>query len=742
MKHRCTIVVGMLLMSLIVLEAQAQVRKVARATRMNTSAPLHAMGPAQSPQRSAPYAVPNKFKEFTGSEARTDRPGFADPARQAQAGTRLAASVLQNFDGTSDDDNAALLGFRIVPPDTDGDVGPNHYVQWNNLVAEIFDKNGVSLTGPFPGNQFFQGLGGACETTNDGDPVVRYDEIADRWMVSQFAVDGGPPYYECVAVSTGPDPTGSYHQYEFSFGSDFPDYPKLGVWPDAYYMTTRNFANGSFFTGVQAVAFERDQMLQGLPAQMVIFDIPGGTANDGWLPADLDGPAPPAGAPGIFAGAPNTTGSNEIQLWAFSVDWANPTASSFTQVATLPTDPFDTSISTVPQKKPGENLDALAGFLMFPMQYRNFGTHQTLVLNHTVDAGGNRAGIRWYELRDTGGGWSIYQQGTYAPDDGLHRWVGAISMNGNGDIALGYTVSGKNDFPSIRFTGQTADQSGTGVMNVAETVIVSSGGTQRSSSGRWGDYSAMSVDPADDLTFWHTNEYYAASGSFDFNTRIAAFQLGGGGGGTATSIHVEDVQTGTQGVGQGNKVGTATVTIFDDLGSPYAGATVTGTFSGDYNETVTNGPTASDGTVTLTTTGTAKGKVTFSFCVNDVVGGLPYDPNANADPAFACAAAKGGASVAGVRFASETPDDFALDQNYPNPFNPSTEIAFTLPEGAEVTLKVFDLLGREVTTLVRGYREAGRHQVTFDATELGAGVYLYVIEAGSFTATRRMTLLK
>jgi len=838
MKRQGTILLGLLLLGLFFTgtSARAQARRTVQATRVGTSRALRNM-PSKRPQYRAPYAIPNRPFKLGGGANNADRPGFVDPVVQAQRGS-MAATVSQNFDGTSDDDNAAILGFRIVPPDTEGDVGPNHYVQWNNLVVEIFDKAGNSILGPFPGNQFFQGLGGDCETTNDGDPVVRYDPLADRWVVSQFAVSN--PHFICMAVSTGPDPTGTYYQYEFPFGSDFPDYFKVGVWSDAYYMTTRNFANGQSFTGVQAVAVERSQMLNGQAAQMVVIDIPGGTANDGWLPADLDGPAPPIGAPGIFAGAPNTTGSNQIVLYAMNVDWANTANSSLTQIATLPTQPFDTSINTVPQKKPGENLDALSGFLMFPMQYRNFGGHQTLMLNHTVDAGGNRAGIRWYELRDTGSGWSIYQQGTYAPNDGLSRWLGSIAMNGNGDIALGYTVSSKNSFPSIRFTGQAVAQSGSGIMDVAETTIVSGGGTQRQSSNRWGDYSATSVDPSDDLTFWHTNEYYAASGSFDFNTRIASFQIGGGGGtppaapssltatatsssqintgwtdnstdedsfeversldnstfalvatvganstsytdsglsasttyyyrvracnvvgcsslsntanattqggGAATDVHVENIVTGQQGVGHGNKSGNATVTIHDNLGGLGVGYVVSGTFSGDFNETA-SGTTDGNGQVVLLTAGSKKGKVNVGFCVDTVTGALPYNPSGNVSTSFDCSTANPARNhfsqgSSQQSSADSLPVQFALDQNFPNPFRLTTQVAYSLPEASRVRVRVFNVLGQEVASLRDGFEEAGRHVVAFDATDLSAGIYIYVMEAGRFTATRRMTVLK
>ena len=235
MKHLSTVLTLLLLIGLMMPEiAISQQAQSIRSTRHNTSQPLRSMTPMARAQGSvAPYAIPNKLVKFDSRKNSGDDSELgADPVRQRIMGT-LAPQVVTSFDGSNDDDNAAVAGFRIVPPDTDGDVGPNHYVQWINLVSEIFDKNGNTLMGPFAGNLYFQGLGGICETTNDGDPIVLYDEEADRWLVSQFAVPG-PNYSMCVAISQTADPLGAYHQYEFSFGTDFADYPKLGIWGDSY----------------------------------------------------------------------------------------------------------------------------------------------------------------------------------------------------------------------------------------------------------------------------------------------------------------------------------------------------------------------------------------------------------------------------------------------------------------------------------------------------------------------------
>ncbi|MEZ4701273.1 MAG: PKD domain-containing protein [Rhodothermales bacterium] len=510
--------------------AQDGPREVIQASRHNTSVPLGQVNmPSAAKAVRAPFAIPNKgFKiDVKGNDA-LDKTGFTDPVLQVQGGT-LAPNLFASFDGSSDDDNSAVLGFRVVPPDTDGDVGPNHYVQWINSVTEIFDKNGNTLLGPVAGNIYFQGLGGDCEADNDGDPIVLYDESADRWLVAQFSVTASP-FSMCVAVSTSPDPTGSYNQYEFNFGTDFPDYPKLGIWGDSYTMTTRDFGgNGAFFSGLSAVAMDRSAMLNGQPATMVRFpNAFGGTSIDGYLPADADGAV---SGPAIFGGH-GDDGNTTFELWQLDVDWNNPGAATFASIpgVTIPT--YDGVVPSVNQPN-GQVLDDHSFFTMHRLQVRDFGGHTSMVSNHTVETTANTAGIRWYEFRNTGGNWTLHQSGTYSPDTD-DRWMGSIAINANGDIALGYSRSSSAMFPSIYMTGQTADQSGTGIMNVEETLLHAGGGSQ-SGASRWGDYSMMSVDPVDGR-FWYTTEYYAATGSFDFNTRIASFDLGGGGTGNIPPV--------------------------------------------------------------------------------------------------------------------------------------------------------------------------------------------------------------
>jgi hypothetical protein len=456
--------------------------------------------------------------------------GRPDAAVQQGGPTRNAIAPAASFEGVGN-----ISG--VLPPDTVGDVGPSHYVQWVNLNFAIFDKQGSLVYGPASGASLWQGFNGACAANNDGDPVVLYDERANRWLMSQFALPNYPsgPYYQCIAVSQTGDPTGAYYRYQYSF-SKLNDYPKFGVWGDGYYMTINQFScqlAGCSWAGQGVAAFDRARMLQGANANMQYVDMASDSSLGGMLPADADGPtAPPAG------GAPFVQfddGPDQLQFWLFSVNWSNANASSFTRAALLPTASFDSNMcrgsrNCVPQPGTSRKLDAIADRLMYRLQYRNFGTYEAMVVNHTVDVGGDRAGLRWYELRKpSGGSWGIAQQGTYAPDDGLHRWMGSAAMDGQGNIAIGYSVANSQTFPSMRFTGRLATDPA-GVMTITESDLQAGGGSQTHSASRWGDYAMLSVDPTDNCTFWFTSEYYQTTSSAGWNTHIGTFFLPGCGG--------------------------------------------------------------------------------------------------------------------------------------------------------------------------------------------------------------------
>jgi hypothetical protein len=460
-------------------------------------------------------------------------PRLPDPSLQTTTPNGGAITPRISFGGIG---NTA----GVLPPDTNGDVGPQHYVQWVNLSFAVYNKsNGAVLYGPVSGATLWNRFGGACETSNDGDPIVLYDEKADRWLMSQFALPNYPsgPYYQCLAVSTTGDPTGPWSRYSFSF-SKLNDYPKFGVWSDGYYMSINQFTCNVLrctWAGEGVVAFERSQMLSGGAARAVYFDLASNGALGGMLPADLDGPtAPPASAPNYFMQFDDAT-PDQLELWAFHVDWTNTANSTFTRKALLPTSPFDSNMcgglrNCITQPGTSVKIDAIADRLMYRLQYRNFGDHESLVTNHTVDANGaDRGGVRWYEIRNPGGTPSIYQQGTFAPADTLSRWMGSAAMDSAGNIGLGYSVSNSLTFPAIRFTGRLAgDPAGT--MTVTESDLRIGTGSQTHSSGRWGDYSMLAVDPFDGCTFWYTTEYYGGTSSAGWQTNIGSFTLGNCGG--------------------------------------------------------------------------------------------------------------------------------------------------------------------------------------------------------------------
>lgn len=428
-------------------------------------------------------------------------------------------TVGPNFMGVGNSSN-------VMPPDTDGDVGPNHYFQMVNMSFQIWDKAGTSLYGPALNKTIWQGFPGPWANSNDGDPIVLYDEYADRWLASQFALPNYPngPFYIMVAISQTPDPTGAWYRYGYQF-ADMPDYPKFGIWNDAYTMTVNRFTSGSTnYTGTAAVAFDRVKMLAGDPgAEMIYFPMSASQEPYSIQPADADGTAPPAGSPAYFG---YIKSPSKFVVYRMILDWNNTANSVFELDTNIPVTFWSTSISGIPQPGTNKKLDAITDRLMFRLQYRNFGSYQTMVTNHTVSVSGI-AGVRWYEFRKTGSGpWTVYQQGTYSPDN-VNRWMGSIAMDANGNIALGYSVSNSSVYPGIRFTGRMNGDP-LGEMTIAEEEIIAGTGSQTGGfmgNGRWGDYSAMSIDPSAPNTFWYTTEYMQNTSSQNWKTRIAKFSF-------------------------------------------------------------------------------------------------------------------------------------------------------------------------------------------------------------------------
>ena len=421
------------------------------------------------------------------------------------------------------------VGCNCAPPDTNGSVGTTQYVQIVNEGYQVFDKTtGNSVLGPNSIESLWSGFGGVCQTSGFGDPVVVFDKIAQRWVITEFA-GTSVPTDECIAVSTSDNATGTYNRYGFHLtNTNFIDYPKIAVWPDAYYLSVNVFnATGTLFLGPQPFAFDRAKMLAGLPATFVAPVGPLGSSVAPFLPADLDGSTlPPAGAPNTYVGWPS---AGHYTVYHFHVDFAVPSNSTFTTFATPTAAPFTALCSgnrnCVPQlgASSSNKLDAIADRLMHRLAYRNFGTHESVVSNYTVKSH-RVAGVRWFELRNvTAGPVTVFQESTYQPDS-TWRWMGSVAMDGNGNMAVGFSASSRNIFPQIRYAGRLATDP-INTLAQGEAHLFDGTGAQINTSNRWGDYSSMAIDPVDDVTFWYTTEYYSTTSSFNWRTRIGNFHF-------------------------------------------------------------------------------------------------------------------------------------------------------------------------------------------------------------------------
>ncbi len=464
-----------------------------------------------------------------------------DSVRQTQMGTRQSPTPLQNFAGLSFDGS--------YPPDTNGDVGPNHYVQLVNVEIGIYSKTGTALATFFFGSLFSVngGTGTPCDSNayNNGDLIVLYDATVDRWLVSDFAWSNpNGPFYECIAVSKSSDPVlGGWWLYALP-GADQPgdtnnllnDYPKLGVWADGYYMSANLFDASDNFRGVRVWALNRNNMISGAGMNHLYFTLSSSYYN--LLPGNLRGSTlPPTGEPAFFASVDQSTST--LHLWKFHVDWITPSNSTFKGPTDMAVASFAMPCNAanifncVPQPGvPSSNyLDSLGDRLMMQLQYRNINGTESLWANHTVAASANSGfptGIRWYEIRNPNGTPSVFQQGTYQPNDSNYRWMGSLAVDGFGNMALGYSVSSSSMYPAIRYAGRLASDT-LGTLPQAETTLIQGSGAQSINCGgspcnRWGDYSAMTIDPTDDCTFWYTNEYYAITGG-SWQTQIGSFRL-------------------------------------------------------------------------------------------------------------------------------------------------------------------------------------------------------------------------
>ena len=544
--------------------------KFSEAVAFDVSLPLHTLA-RQAPLRKIPYGKTQEeeIRPERGEPAK-DTGYTGDGALQTNVGQPRGAApsipgTTANFEGLSQQDNFDTFGFRVNPPDPNGAVGPNHYVEMINLVFGVYDKTGNLLLGPVDTGTLWSGFAVPDCTDASGDPVVLYDRLEDRWVLTQFSTRG-PSYYNCVAISMTGDPTGAYFRYAFitDFNGDgfFPDYPKYGNWKKSYVLTSRDFGNLGEY-GISVYALEKAKMIAGDPsARMVHFFIdgnaPGNLAlvGDGLLPADYDGtkqpkedaPIPIVGTQDDGAGYGATF--DALNIWELTIKWRSNPQATLTLKTQLATAAFDSIFpcGVVAGSRPPSSRDCLpepgitdgSRYIdilsyrqrpTFRLAYRNFGTYEALVTNQSVEALPGVAGVRWYEIRRTGSTYTIYQQGTFVPNDGVHRWMGSIAQDAKGDMALGYSVvNGTTVYPGIRYTGRLFGDT-LGQMTLGEETVISGSGVQTTTNSRWGDYTDMNIDPSDDCTFWYVNEYYTAAGQATspagWQTRIGSFKFPG-----------------------------------------------------------------------------------------------------------------------------------------------------------------------------------------------------------------------
>jgi hypothetical protein len=541
--------------------------KFSKAVAFDVSPPLRSLPGVARPGTFPPDTILEVRPERRGSEgpeAHRVKPYSADGALQMFNRTPTIPAPLLTFEGMSNQDNFNVFGFRVNPPDPNGEVGPNNFVEMINLVFAVYDKTGNLLAGPVDTGSLWAGFSIPDCTDPSGDPVVLYDQFMDRWLLSQFTTSGlndpTKPFWNCVAVSTSGDPTGTYYRYAFETTSDgifyFPDYPKYGNWTDSYVLTTREFGPTIEY-GIGVYALEKNKMVNGDPnARSVKFFIDGNDptllplVGDGLLPADPDGKQKPKTDTAIpIIGTQDDDADygatfDALNIWDLFIKWRSTPIASLGLNTQLHTASFDSIFPCTPTSRdclPQPGITNTAQYLdilsyrqrpTFRLAYRNFKTYESLVTNQSVEATQGVAGARWYEIRRDGAGtYSLYQQGTYAPGDGVHRWMGSIAMDKKGNMALGYSVvNGVDVFPGIRYTGRLASDP-PGQMTLGEETIINGSGVQLTTNSRWGDYTDITVDPTDDCTFWYVNEYYTLAGQLSsaagWQTRVGTFKLPG-----------------------------------------------------------------------------------------------------------------------------------------------------------------------------------------------------------------------
>jgi hypothetical protein len=581
-------------------------------------------GFAVSPEvRSLPLA-PGRVGELNETPL-LHRPSFVpsasvagpDVALQTTAGSALSTVPGAGFDG--------VLFNGYYPPDGNISVSDTQIVQTTNVQFAVYDKAGTRLSGPSELRSLFGGLSNTlCGTTNGGDPIVLWDKIAHRWLISQLAFNNNfSSNYVCIAISTTSSATGSFNTYAFSF-TRLPDYPKFGVWSSSsgtgsdYYFSANLFSTALYY-GPVVCAFNGSDMQSGTTPRFACKQ--NGTSDFSLLPSDYDGGTPPAqGEKNYFlelgTGISSTTGTT-LKMYPFVATWTSTGGSLNSPTAAIITVPSyamacSNGGACIPQPGTTKTLDSLGDRLMYRLAYRDAGTYKSLLVNHSVNAGSGRVGIRWYELRSTNAGatWTKYQASTFAPGSD-HRWMGSMAQDKNNNIGIGYSISSSSIYPSINYTGR---RPGDPVEELSATESTMIGGSGAETGGsRWGDYTSLSIDPVDDCTFWYTNEYFLpnSSGGVGWRTRIGSFKFpdctSGAVTGTTTSTPISSGNPSTYG---------ADVTFTVTVGPTSGGGTPTGTVQFlDNGNPLGSAAPLSGGSASLTTKALSAGphSITASY---------------------------------------------------------------------------------------------------------------------------------
>ncbi len=633
---------------------------------------------------------------------------------QRTQGSLKAIGPLLNFEGVGNEN-------RISPADPNGEPGLNHYIQTVNSSFAVWDKAGNILYGPADNKTLWESFPGAWSDLFWGDPVFKYDHMADRWVISSLAADfsGQGFNYEMVAVSETPDPLGAYYCYAFEFEL-FNDYPKLSIWPDGYYITY-NMYDGpdpdAFLYSLVAV-IDREAMLAGeTEITMIQFEIPDPDIERFFpMAADLRGENIPEDEPCYIVTVDNHNPGNpwelSLDVYDFQTDWQEPGNSQIEIVAQFDLGTFEPFIPYgpgAPQKGSNINVMTIPLYLMYPVTYRQFNDYDVIVCCHTI-WDGNIHYIKWYELRKEEAGWYMYQTGNYAPGN-MHYFSPSISINGNGDIALGYTISNEDTYPCLKLTGRRAEDS-LGIMTFQEIELYkglnyANTYTSMYDQNRWGDYSSMMVDPVDDTTFWFTHMYTQATTSYgNWATRIFSLNLSG--------------DSALPYAFAGNDTTVYNVTFFETHGEAENYSSIVWTTGGDGNF-ITN---YAEHVIYLRGPGDLQaGQVTLSMHLTGY-----YEGSQEADSMILYL------SPVGVEEPKSTKLPLEL---FPNPTLDNVTLRMTVPENKPLIASIVDVQGKVVFT--------GRYtpvnndfELQFDISGLLPGIYLVRLQTAEEEATKKL----